>query len=101
MTSNITDKYNLTKEENIFLAKKVLVNSIYNSAKLEGINITLSETQTILDEINISKIKLDDITCILNLKDAWKELLTNINQKLDLDYICKINSLISRNESLE
>ena len=29
------DKYNLTKKENVFLAKKVLVSSIYNSAKLD------------------------------------------------------------------
>ena len=36
------DKFNLTKEQNLFLAKKVLVTSIYNSAKLEGLNITFS-----------------------------------------------------------
>ena len=38
--SNDIYEYNLTINENIFLAKKILVNSIYNSAKLEGINIT-------------------------------------------------------------
>lgn len=95
------DKYNLSKEENIFLAKKILVNSIYNSAKLEGINVTFPETQTILDGVNVSGLKLDDITCILNLKDAWKEVLSNIDCKLDLEYICKINFLVSRNESLK
>ena len=99
--SNIKDKYNLTLEQNIFLAKKVLVNSIYNSAKLEGINITFPETQTILNGVNIPNVKLDDITCILNLRDAWRDVINNINEKLDLNYICKINSLVSRNESLE
>ena len=29
------NKFNLTKEENLFLAKKLLVNSIYSSARLE------------------------------------------------------------------
>ena len=95
------DKYNLTIEENVFLAKKILVNSIYNSAKLEGINVTFPETQTILDGVNVPNVKLDDITCILNLRDAWREILNNINHNLDLDYICKINSFVSRNESLE
>lgn len=98
---NIKDKYSLTIEENIFLAKKILVNSIYNSAKLEGINITFPETQTILNGVNVPNVRLDDITCILNLRDAWKEVLNNIDEDLNLQYICKINSFISRNESLE
>ncbi len=95
------DKYNLSLEENLFLAKKVLVSNIYNSAKLEGLNITFPETQTILDGVNVSGVKLDDITCILNMRDAWKEVLNNINDELNLDFICKINSFVSRNESLK
>ena len=98
---NIKDKYNLTIEENIFLAKKSLEILIYSSAKLEGINITFPETQTILNGVNVPNVRLDDITCILNLRDAWKEVLNNINEELNLEYICKINSFISRNESLE
>ena len=99
--TNIKDKYNLTTEQNIFLAKKVLVNSIYNSAKLEGLNITFPETQTILEGVNVSKVKLDDITCILNLRDAWNFVINNINAENNLDFICKVNSFVSRNESLE
>lgn len=97
----IIDKYHLTKEENVFLAKKVLVNSIYNSAKLEGLNVTFPETQTILDGINVANLKLDDITCILNLRDAWREVLNNLDSELNLDYICLVNSYVSRNESLK
>ena len=95
------DKYNLTLEQNIFLAKKVLVSSIYSNARLEGLNITYPETQTILDGVNVPNLKLDEINCILNLRDAWKYTLNSINEELNLDYICKINSYVSRNESLE
>jgi len=95
------DKYNLTLEQNVFLAKKVLVSSIYSSAKLEGLNITYPETQTILDGVNVPNLKLDEINCILNLRDAWKYVLSSINEELNLDYICKINSYVSRNESLD
>ena len=98
---NIVDKYNLTLDENIFLAKKMLVSSIYSSAKIEGLNVTFPETQTILDGINVSKVKLDDITCILNLRDAWNYVLNNINDETNLEFICKVNSFVSRNESLE
>ncbi len=95
------DKYNLSAEENLFFAKKVLVSNIYNSAKLEGLNITFPETQTILDGVNVSGVKLDDINCVLNMRDAWKEVLNNINEELSIDFICKINSFVSRNESLK
>lgn len=64
------NKFLLTKEQNIFLAKKVLVSNIYNSAKLEGINTTYPDTKTILDGINVPTLKLDEINCILNLRDA-------------------------------
>ncbi|MCL2860278.1 MAG: Fic family protein [Oscillospiraceae bacterium] len=94
------DKYNLTLEQNVFLAKKILVSSIYSSAKLEGLNVTYPETQTILDGVNVPNLKLDEINCILNLRDAWKYVLNSINEELNLDYICKINSYVSRNESL-
>lgn len=98
---NIVDKYKLSKGENIFLAKKMLVSSIYSSAKIEGLNVTFPETQTILDGINVSKVKLDDITCILNLRDAWNYVINNIDEEVNLDFICMVNSFVSRNESLE
>ena len=95
------DKFDLTKEQNIFLAKKVLVANIYNSARMEGCNVTYPETQTILDGVNVPNLKLDEINCILNLRDAWKNVLNNIDEEFNLNFICKINSLVSRNESLE
>ena len=38
------DKYQLTLEENIFLAKRNIVDSIYKESKLEGIAITFPES---------------------------------------------------------
>lgn len=42
------DKYNLTLEENVFLAKRVIVDNIYSNARIEGCNVTFPQTQTIL-----------------------------------------------------
>ena len=95
------DKYQLTKKQNLFLAKKVLVSNIYNSARLEGINTTYPDTKTILEGVNVPTLKLDEINCILNLRDAWNYVLTNIDNEINLDFICKVNSYVSRNESLE
>lgn len=95
------DKYNLTLEENIFLAKKMSVNNIYSNARIEGCNVTFPETETILNGVNVPNLKLDDIQCILNLRDAWKYVIATIEEKFDLDYICKINEYVARNESLQ
>ena len=95
------DKYYLTKEQNLFLAKKVLVSNIYNSARLEGINTTYPDTKTILEGVNVPSLKLDEINCILNLRDAWNFTLSNIDSNVTLDFIFKVNSYVSRNESLE
>lgn len=94
------DKFNLTLEENIFLAKKQLVSSIYMGAKIEGLNVTFSEIQTILDGVNVPNVKSSDINTILNLKGAWKYVLDNIKEEVSLDFILKVNSYVSRNESL-
>ena len=97
----LVDKYILIKKDCICLVNKILDFIIYNSVKLEGLNVTFPETQTILDGVNVSGVKLDDITCILNLRDAWREVIYSIDEDINLDYICKINYFVSRNESLE
>ena len=95
------DKYHLTKELNLSLARKMLVSNIYNSTRLEGINITYEGTKKVLEEVNVSSLRLDEINCILNLRDAWDFTLSNIDTDVTLDFICKVNSFVSRNESLE
>ena len=95
------DKYNLTKEQNLSFIKNNLILIIYNSARLEGINTTYPDTKTILEGVNVPSLKLDEINCILNLRDAWNYVLTNIDSKINLEFICKVNSYVSRNESLE
>lgn len=95
------NKYKLTIQQNIFLAKRNLVDNIYSNARIEGVNVTFPQTQTVLDGVNVPNLKIGDIQCILNLRDAWKYLINNIEQKFDLNYICKINEYVARNESLE
>ena len=96
----ITDKYNMTEEENIFIAKRNIVDSIYSNAKIEGINITFPETQVLYDGVNVARLTIDEINTIRNLKRAWEFLINNINEKFDLNFICKINEEVARDESL-
>ena len=95
------DKYHLPKKESTSLPEYMLVFIIYNSAKLEGINVNYQDTKTILDGANVPSLRLDEINCILNLRDAWSFVLSNIDEPITLELICKINAFVSRNESLE
>ena len=95
------DKYHLTKEYNLSLARKMLASNIFNSARLEGINITYEDTKKVLEGVNVSGLRLDEINCILNLRNAWNFTISNIDSDVTLDFICKVNSFVSRNESLE
>ena len=95
------NRYNLTLEQNIFLAKRNIIDNIYANARMEGLNITFPQTKTILEGVNVPNLKIDEIQVILNLRDAWNYVINNVSKKLDLDFISKVNEFIARNESIE
>jgi len=88
------DKYKMTLEENIFVAKRNVVDSIWKSANLEGIAVTYPQTETIFQGLGVQNMKIKDINAIVNLKHSWEFILENIKYPIDLNYICKINQLI-------
>ncbi len=90
-------KYNMTVEQNIFVAKRNIIDYIWKSARLEGIGVTFPDTEAIYNGIVVPNMKVDDIISINNLKHAWKFLLQNIEYSIDYPYICKINQLIGGN----
>lgn len=94
------NKYNMTIGQNIFLAKRNLVDNIYSNARLEGLNITFPQTKTILEGINVPELKIDEIQCILNLRDAWSYVINNIETEFNLEFISKVNEFVARNESM-
>ena len=95
------DKFHLSQKENVFLAKERLNSIIYNSVKLEGFNTNYFNVKKILNGSNVPSLRLDEINCILNLRDAWNFVLSNMDEPITLELICKINAFVSRGESLE
>lgn len=91
------DKFNLTQEQNVFLAKRNIVDSLWKSANLEGIAITFPETQEIYDGGNVAHLRLDEIVTINNLKHAWQFIFSTINSELNFNYISSIHSLVGSN----
>ena len=94
------DKYKLTPQQSAFLAKKKWDENVYCGMRMENRAVTFPQTKTILNGVNVPNVQLDDIQAILNMRDAWKYLMASIDAPLTLEYICKLNEFIARNEAL-
>lgn len=92
------NKFSMSLEENMFLAKRNIVDNIYKNARLEGIAVTFPQTEAIFNGASVSNLKVDDIVAINNLKHAWNFLFDTIDYpNVDFAYICKINKTIGSN----
>lgn len=69
--------------------------------RMENRAVTFPQTRTILNGVNVPGVQLDDIQAILNMRDAWKYLLATFSEPVTLEYVCKLNEFIARNEALE
>ncbi len=95
------DKFNLTPEQSIFLAKKKWDENVYCGMRMENRAVTFPQTKTILNGVNVPDVHLDDIQAILNMRDAWRYLLSTVDEPVTFEYWCKLNEYIARNEALE
>jgi len=87
-------KYNMTREQNIFVAKRNIVDYIFKSARLEGLGITYPDTDAIFNGMSVPGVKVTDIISINNLKHAWQFLLDTLEPPLDYAYVCKLNQIV-------
>lgn len=95
------DRFHLTPEQSRFLAKKKWDENVYCGMRMENRAVTFPQTKTILSGVNVPNVQLDDIQAILNMRDAWRYLLSTIDEPVTLEYLCRLNELIARNEALE
>ena len=98
---NYPDKFQMTPEQSLFLAKKKWDENVYCGMRMESRNITFPQTKTILQGVNVPNVQLDDIQAVLNMRDAWRFLLSSMSDPVTFEYWCKLNEYIARNEALE
>ena len=101
MEKIFTDKFNLSPQESLFLAKKKWDENVYCGMRMESRNITFPQTKTILQGVNVPNVQLDDIQAVLNMRDAWRFMLSSMDEPATYEYWCKLNEYIARNEALE
>lgn len=87
------NKFKLTREQNVFVAKRNIVDYIWKSANLEGIGVTYPETQAIFDGGIVNGLTVDKIIAINNLKYAWQFILENDDKTYDFKTLCYIHKL--------
>lgn len=91
----IYNKFSLSKDENIFLAKRNIIDNIYKSARLEGIAVTFPQTEAIINGANVSSLNVDEIVAINNLKHAWQFIFDTMEYpQVDFAFICEINRIV-------
>lgn len=87
-------KFNLTTDENIFVAKRNIIDYIWKSAKLEGLGVTFPETEAIFNGMSVPNVKVTDIIAVNNLKHAWQFMFDTIDCPTDYSYICELNRIV-------
>jgi len=94
------NKYNMSTEDNVFFAKRKLIDNIYKSANLEGIAVTFADTYSFMNNVNTGNISVDDMLKLKGLKDAWEFILNNLEEDLTIDYIKKVHFEVCKAQNI-
>ena len=90
--------YNLPDavQRNVDLAKRNLVNTIYDQAILEDVAVTFADTETIVEGGRVNGVSADDVQKVNNLKHAWQLILDEgvLQSPSDFNLLCLINRLV-------
>ena len=77
----------------IEMAKRLLVDSIWKSANLEGLGTTFPKTEAILANAPTTT-KTEEVLFIINMKRAWQFLLDNLNYDNSLMILREYNKIV-------
>ena len=91
------NKFHLTREQNIFIAKRNIVDYIYSSANLEGISVTYPQTQAIYEGGEIEGLTTDEVVTINNLKHAWQFILETPDVPINFNTLREIHKIVGAN----
>ncbi len=83
-------------EDNLKLARKYMVESVYRSANIEGIGVTFPETQAICDGMSVSGHTIDEINAVNDIKKAWQWFFNNPIASVDVETLKTINRILGK-----
>lgn len=74
------------------MAKRLLVDSIWKSANLEGLGTTFPNTEAILNNIPVST-SYNEVNFIINMRNAWQFIFDSIDYPIDVMYLRELNRI--------
>ena len=77
----------------IEMAKRLVVDSIWKSANLEGLGTTFPKTEAILANAP-TNTKSEEVIFIINMKRAWQFLLDNLSYPNNLAILREYNKVV-------
>ncbi|WP_461226029.1 hypothetical protein [Lacticaseibacillus suihuaensis] len=92
------DKYHLTRDQNRRFTRSNFTRLVHTTARFEGVNTTLPQTQTVPDGLGVAGVTLADINVIVQLKRGF-EAITTVDAPLTLDLEKKLNAIVARNDA--
>lgn len=93
------DKYSFTPSENRRFARSNFTKLVHTSARFEGVNTTLPQTQTIMDGMGVAGVPVEDVLTIVNLKRGW-QYVTSQSEPLSLTMEKQINKVVAAEDAL-
>ena len=80
----------MIREENIFVAKRNIIDYIWKSARLERLAVTYPDTEAIYNGMSVQGVRYQTLWAVNNLKHSWQFILDT----LDYPLVCKINQCV-------
>ncbi len=88
----------------MFMAEKMRVDFVFNTAKLEGNPFTYPEVKTLIEGITVGGHKLSDAEQVLNLNHALSHVMGLVKGnrfKIDAITACAIQGIVAKDEALK
>ncbi len=92
MQSCIDNRRYIMRDTAIEMAKRLLVDSIWKSANLEGLGTTFPKTEAILANAPTTT-KTEEVLFVINMKRAWQFLLDNLDYSNNLMLLREYNKI--------
>lgn len=83
-------------KQTLEFAKRLIVDSIWKSANLEGLGTTFPKTEAILENIP-TETNREEVIFIINMKRAWDFLLQNIDYQNCIMLLREYNKIVGEN----
>lgn len=98
---NISKTYD--KEKAIMLTRRMLPEYVFDISQLENNPLTFPQVKTLIDGITIGGHKISDVEQVLNIKNAWINLLDLIKENTfepSIETFNQTNKIIAQNEAI-